>query len=64
VLSLAFDLHGDGPDEPEELAADGTDDLLRRLSSPSERDIASVQSMLRFPCELSDRVTDCSLPLL
>src|SRR5215470_10005969 len=64
VLLLAFDLDGDGPDEAEELASERTDDLLVRLATAGERDVAPVKSVLRLPCELASPGTDDALPFL
>jgi hypothetical protein len=58
---LSFDSYADGPDEAQQLAADGGHDLLLVLSAGQEFLVSHVESVLRFPGDLSHLGTDSLL---
>jgi hypothetical protein len=49
VFEFFLDLHSDGPDKSEELAADSRGHLLPELPFGGKTPVAGTQSVLRFP---------------
>ena len=60
---LVFDAHRDRPDETEQLATDGSDNLSARFASSAKRDVATVKAMLCFPRNFVDGGAESSLSL-
>ena len=55
---LGFGVNGDRPDEPEQFAAQGRDNLILVLAAESKRLVAFVKAMLCFPGHLFDLLTE------
>ena len=57
-FQLSFGMNRDRPNEPEQLAAQCRHDLILVLAAESERLVAFVKSILRFPGDLFDLLAE------